>query len=84
MIVTFKKQSVRVTDLAEASAVYCAARDKSGAGQRIFPRGEIKAETGETVAYISYNGRVWRDDPCARDWKPGATALYNPYAEASA
>ncbi len=39
------------------------------------PRGMgLIADGGAIVAHVSFNGRVW----AGREWKPGATPLYDP------
>lgn len=62
---------IKITALtaADASAIYCAKRDKSGRGASTFPDGEWNGFR------ISYNGKVWEN----REWKPGETPVYNPY-----
>jgi hypothetical protein len=79
-----RRQMVKeVADFAAASAAYCYARDKSGEGQSTFGCGEIFDNLKEEpVAFISYNGKVWRDDPCRPigEWNPNAVPLFNPYA----
>lgn len=50
----------------EASAIYCAERDRSGLGCSDFADGEILG-AGEPFARVSYNGRVW--PPV--EWEPG-------------
>lgn len=72
-----------VVDLAEASSTYGLARDLSGEGASTFPQGVVTDETGMVVAFVSYNAKVWEDDPCRRNWKPGSTPLYNPYEQAA-
>jgi hypothetical protein len=67
-----------VTSIAEASHFYSSARDMSDEGASTWPHGQI-IDGGKVVAYISYNGKVWADDPCRRDWETGAAPLFNPY-----
>ena len=43
--------------LAEASALYCEARDASGEGYSTWPEGRITGSAGPHR--VSYNGRVW-------------------------
>lgn len=47
----------------------------SGAGQCLIYDG-----AGKQVAYVSFNGKVWEGHP--KNWKPGMTPIFNPYAEA--
>jgi hypothetical protein len=79
MIVSFAGQKGKqVASLAEASALYCAARDRGvGRGASKFRPGEIH-ENGVLIARISYNGKVWP----AEDWHPGQVPLLDIYAEA--
>ena len=60
-----------VATLAEASEVYCAARDASGEGGSTFPIGRLPGH------HVSYNGKVWAGNP--KDWKAGNAPAYNPY-----
>jgi len=62
LTVSFKKKSVAVATLADASALFSAARDKSGQGNRTWRDGIVTNEAGETVARIVYNGRVFQND----------------------
>lgn len=48
-----------VPSLEMASAMYSAARDKSGLGASKFREGRIVDVNGNLIARISYNGRVW-------------------------
>ncbi len=59
-----------VASLAEASAMFCAARDKSGFGASRTPDPKI-FEGDKQIAYISYNGRVW----AGSKYVPNATPL---------
>jgi hypothetical protein len=60
-----------VPDLETASAMYSAARDKSGLGASKFREGRIVDVNGNPVARISYNGRVWP----VEDWHVGQKPL---------
>lgn len=62
LTVSFKKKAIAVATLIEASAVFSAARDKSGQGGRTWRDGVVTDEAGKTVARISYNGRVYQND----------------------
>lgn len=59
-----------VASLADASAKFCAARDKSGFGASRTPTPRI-FEGDKQIAYISYNGRVW----AGSTYQPDATPL---------
>ncbi len=63
-----------VADYAQASAMFCAARDKSGLGASRLPNALIFSGQ-EQVAYVSYNGKVWP----GTTYQPDATPLFNPY-----
>jgi hypothetical protein len=65
--------------IAAASAAYCADRDASGEGASTWPTGLLTGPDGEQF-FVSYNGKVWADDPCRRDWRPGASPVFCPYA----
>lgn len=62
---------------AEASRLYCAARDESGGGVSTFPEGKIR-HFHRTTARVSYNGKVWP----RWEWQPTMEPLYDPYAAA--
>jgi len=64
-----------VPSLEAASAMYSAARDKSGLGASQFRDGRVVDIDGNQVARISYNGRVWP----AEDWH----AAQKPLVEAA-
>lgn len=68
------RKAYPIADYAEASRLFCAARDKAGTGGRDTPTPLI-FEGDRQVAYVSYNGRVWAGDP--RDWQPGRKPLYD-------
>ena len=74
MIVSFAGQKGKeVKDFAEASALYCKARDHGrGQGASKFRPGEIR-ENGKLIARISYNGNVWPPE----DWFSGMRPLLN-------
>lgn len=60
-----------VPSLEMASAMYSAARDKSGLGASKFREGRIVDVNGNLIARISYNGRVWP----AEQWFVGQQPL---------
>lgn len=55
-----RKRVVPVKSLAEASAVFCAWRDRNGLGAGNIAReaGNV-TQGGKQIARVSYNGRVW-------------------------
>lgn len=57
----------RVFSFQQASEVYSAYRDSLGVGASEFYPGIIRNEHGQTIANISYNGRVWCVDACIYD-----------------
>jgi hypothetical protein len=61
-----------VATFAQASQMFCAARDACGEGASTTPSPLIVDGAGSVIAHVSYNGRVW---PGA-DWAVGATPLY--------
>lgn len=62
-----------VADYAAASALFCKTRDAYGEGASKTPTAVIVNSSGETVARISYNGRVWPPS----DWAPDIVPLYD-------
>ena len=72
--------------LERASEEYSRLRDASGEGGSTWPLGYVYPATGSDVdvplAYISYNGKVWSDDPASWDWRNPPALLFNPFAVA--
>lgn len=62
-----------VADFAQASEMFCRARDESGFGASKVPQVFIVDDAGECVAKISYNGRVWPPE----EWQPGQQPLFD-------
>lgn len=69
--------------LAEASALYRRACDahaeRTGRGASTMPEGVVYDVTGASprvVARVSWNGRVWAEQP----WAPGDLPLFDPSA----
>lgn len=60
--------------LAEVSALFSAARDKSGRGSSSMPLPEIKQDS-DVVGHFSYNGRVWSEP--SKNWKPGSLPIFD-------
>lgn len=75
MILKFGRQEVRVKSLADASTVYSQARDAANLGASRWPTGRVSSDAGQTIGYVSYNGRIWSRP--AGDWKPGDTPIYD-------
>lgn len=73
---TLFKKSYSVPSLADASAAFNAARDKSGKGMRTMPLPVITTPEGGEL-HFSYNGKVWAQ-PSSK-WVPGAEPVYSPY-----
>jgi hypothetical protein len=65
--------TITATCYADASALYAQQRDYSGEGVSTFPAGRIE-QGGETIARVSYNGRVWSPGK----WAEGDTPLFDP------
>lgn len=72
MVLSFGNRRVPVASLAEASAIYSAARDRSGKGASGWPDGAV-LEGDKVIGRVSYNGRVWEPGP----WKPDSVPLYD-------
>lgn len=79
LFLRYGTKSVPVASIEEASRLYCAARDASGEGASTWPTGLLTGPDGEEF-FISFNGKVWADDPCRRDWRPGARPVFCPYS----
>lgn len=62
-----------VASFAQASQMFCIARDKNGEGASNTPSPLIVDDAGSVIAHVSYNGRVW---PGA-DYATDATPLYD-------
>lgn len=62
-----------VASFAQASQMFCIARDKHGEGASNTPSPLIVDDAGSVIAYISYNGRVWPGDA----WTVDAIPLYD-------
>lgn len=60
--------------LADASAVFSTARDKSGRGASTMPLPAIE-QNGEVVGHFSYNGRIWAQP--SKDWQPGMMPIFD-------
>ena len=73
-----RARSVKVASLAEASRVCRAYLERSGAGSSGWSGGEVRDESWEVVARVSFNGRVW--PPGA--WTPSVKPLFDPKAVA--
>lgn len=76
---TMRTGTSRHPSIAAASAAYCADRDASGEGGSTWRQGTLTGPDGETL-FVSYNGRVWTNDPCRRDWRPGDVPVFCPSA----
>lgn len=75
-----ERRVTAVKDCAEASGIVAELREQHmehGLGNSTFPRMTIvDLNTGDTVAHISYNGRVWKGEPEA--WNSRTEMLYAP------
>jgi hypothetical protein len=67
----------QVASFAQASAMFCAARDRHGEGASKTPSPEIVTEAGTVIATVSFNGRVW--PPGA--WTPTTAPIYDNSAD---
>jgi hypothetical protein len=69
-----------VASLADASRLFCAARDAHGEGASRTPL-PIILRNGAEWGHISYNGRVWSHLP--NEWSPDDAPVYDPVIEAA-
>lgn len=76
LIMKIGRRAYAVESLAQASDLFCAARDKSGMGASKTPTPLLFNADGSVVGYVSYNGRVWPGHP--RHWNPDAKPLHSP------
>jgi hypothetical protein len=67
------KRRFPVADFAAASALFCKTRDAFGKGASKTPKARIVNASGEPVARISYNGRIWPD----AEWFDGMKPLFD-------
>jgi hypothetical protein len=66
-------KTYQVASFAQASQMFCIARDKNGAGASNTPSPLIVDDAGSVIAHVSYNGRVWPGDA----WTVDAMPLYD-------
>jgi hypothetical protein len=66
-------KAYQVTSFAQASQMFCTARDKHGEGSSNTPSPLIVDDAGSVIAHVSYNGRVWSGDA----WTIDAIPLYD-------
>ena len=59
---TLRGARLRADTLADLSAQYCAARDRSGEGASTWPTPTIRDTDRPARLRFSYNGRVWDQD----------------------
>jgi hypothetical protein len=53
-----------VASIEDAAAKWCAFRDTTNAGVSEIGNGvDVITATGECVAHVSYNGKIWPPDP---------------------
>ena len=67
------KRRFPVSDFAAASDLFCQTRDAYGKGASKTPKACVVNSNGETIARISYNGRVWP----AAEWFDGMMPIYD-------
>lgn len=79
-LVIGKRKAIPVRDYADASAAYDRVRLQSGQGASRLPGGVIM-DGATPVAWISYNGKVWAENPVTHTYRKGETytPLYDPY-----
>jgi hypothetical protein len=66
-------KAYQVASYAQASQMFCIARDKAGEGASNTPSPLIVDDAGSVIAHVSYNGRVWP----AEAWTVDAIPLYD-------
>ena len=64
-----------VATLADASALFCATRDKRGHGAISTTSCDVVDGSGDLIGHISYNGRIWAGS--ARDWSDKTALLFD-------
>lgn len=69
------KRMFPVATLADASALFCATRDRHGEGSSRTPSCEVFDGDGNPIGHISYNGRVWAG--FAADWSDKTALLFD-------
>lgn len=65
-----------VTSWRDVSVAYRRTIEALDLGSSRAPACDILDGTGQIVAHVSYNGRVWLG--ARRDWQPGSQPLYEP------
>ena len=75
-VVIDNKTYGKVRTFEEASRKYTFAREEAQLKSSELSPAELVDESGKTVAFVSYNGKVWAGDK----YKPGQAPLYNPFA----
>lgn len=80
MFLQIGSRRYQVASFAQASEMFCLARDKMGEGSSNTPSPQLVDEHGKVFGYVSYNGRVWTGD--LANWSNGTTTLlYCPSGE---
>lgn len=74
LTVRIGRKTYAIPDLATASRMVCAARDRSGVGNSRFTVPLIY-EGERQIGYVSYNGRVWAGEQ--RGWKADDKPIYD-------
>jgi len=77
LFVEFDGQRYQVDSMQDASEKWEAFRDETGVGSSEVSNLPIFDQTGKQVAYVSYNGKVWRGD----DYVPNAEPVYVPIGQ---
>ena len=73
LFIQIGRRRYQVASFAQASQMYCRARDAHGEGASKTPSALIVDEHGAEVASVSYNGRVWP----AAEWRADMRPLYD-------
>jgi hypothetical protein len=75
MFLQIGRRRYQVATLEQASQMFCKARDAADCGASEIHAQTIVDESGEVIAHVSYNGRVWAGTPQA--WTVDAVPLFD-------
>ena len=79
LFVQVGRRRIEVDSYKDASARARTAIEQTGVGVSRAPRVEIVNGAGEVLAYVAYNGRVFKGRSV--NWTPETPVLYCPSAE---
>ena len=69
------KRMFPVATLADASALFCATRDRRCHGASRTPSCDVLDSSGNLIGHVSYNGRIWAGS--VRDWSDKTALLFD-------